>query len=41
MQPRIDPNTLPIGLPWCREENYDAFRAMLEDGLVGGGERKP
>jgi len=28
----FDPATLPIGIPWCRKENYDAFRAMLEDG---------
>ena len=20
-----------IGIPWCREEDYDAFRAMFED----------
>jgi hypothetical protein len=20
-----------IGIPWCREEDYDAFRAILED----------
>jgi hypothetical protein len=28
----IDFNTIPIGIPWCRQENYNAFRAMLEDG---------
>jgi hypothetical protein len=32
MQSRIDMNTLPVGIPWCREENYHAYRAMLEDG---------
>jgi hypothetical protein len=28
-----DPNFLlpPIGIPWCREENYDAFVSIFED----------
>ena len=27
----LDPKLIPIGLPWCREEDYDAFVAIFED----------
>jgi hypothetical protein len=27
----LDSKQIPLGLPWCREEDYDAFRAIFED----------
>ena len=27
----LDPKLIPVGLPWCREEDYGAFRMILED----------
>jgi hypothetical protein len=27
----LDPKLIPIGLPWCREEDYDAFIAMFKN----------
>ncbi len=27
----VDPKLIPVGLPWCREEDYDAFVAIFED----------
>lgn len=27
----LDPKLIPVGLPWCREEDYSAFRAIFED----------
>lgn len=27
--PPLDPKSIPIGLPWCREEDYDAFAAIF------------
>jgi len=29
--PAFDPKLIPLGLPWCREEDYDAFLAICED----------
>ncbi len=26
-----DPKLIPVGLPWCREEDYNAFLAILQD----------
>lgn len=31
MPPLINPKLIPIGLPWCREEDYDAFVPIFED----------
>jgi hypothetical protein len=28
---KLDPKLIPIGLPWCREEDYPALLAVLED----------
>lgn len=28
----IDFRALPVGIPWCRKENYDALRRVLVDG---------
>lgn len=28
---KFDPKLIPLGIPWCREEDYPAFRAMVED----------
>jgi len=27
----LDPKLIPIGIPWCREEDYSAFRAIFKD----------
>ena len=27
----FDPKLIPVGIPWCREEDYDAFVAIFED----------
>lgn len=29
--PQLDPKLIPVGLAWCREEDYDAFVAIFED----------
>ncbi len=29
--PRPDTNLIPLGIPWCRKEDYDAFVAIFED----------
>jgi hypothetical protein len=27
----LDPKLIPVGLPWCREEDYSAFIGIFED----------
>ena len=29
--PGLDPKLIPVGLPWCREEDYDSFLAIFKD----------